>query len=396
MSAAARGTHIMKFTVKDLFSLPVFSGFKLVAGAGGLNNPIETTEMLDFEFVQGAEIKREHVFDGKSITMSSLLFAKDNPSLITDAVKRLHSFNVSCLAYKPALIKELPKEAIDFANANNFPLIEFGGDEFFEDIIISVRQILAAANDITGIEADLARVIKEDMSVREETRLSKKINIRLKKYVRAISIKDSSNASEEQVANLVRRIQGFEKLNKKIACCKYYDSYFIFLSQDEPDQKRFDALFEDAALTFQLDKSNFFCGISSIRSVSDGFGRVIREAFWAKNIALMEGTPVKYYENLGIYKLVAPEIRSPWVTGYMEEYLAPLLTENDELLQTAKTYILCRGNLDAAAEKLYCHKNTIRYRLSKMHELLDPNSNEKEFSENLSIAVKIYMLNQFL
>ena len=31
-----------------------------------------------------------------------------------------------------------------------------------------------------------------------------------------------------------------------------------------------------------------------------------------------------------------------------------------------------------------------------MHELLDPSSNEKEFSENLSIAIKIYMLNQFL
>lgn len=167
----------MKLTVKDLFNLPIFAGFKLVAGAGGLNNPIETTEMLDFEFVQGADMEREHVFDGKSITMTSLLFAKDNPGLITDAVKRLHAFNVSCLAYKPVLIKELPKEAIDFANANNFPILEFGGDEFFEDVILSVRQILTATENINAIETDLARVIKEDMTLKEEAKLCKKINI---------------------------------------------------------------------------------------------------------------------------------------------------------------------------------------------------------------------------
>lgn len=46
--------------------------------------------------------------------------------------------------------------------------------------------------------------------------------------------------------------------------------------------------------------------------------------------------------------------------------------------------------------KLFCHKNTVRYRLSKLHEILDPYSNDKEFHENLSIAVRIYMLSQFL
>lgn len=387
----------MKLTVRDLFKFPVFSEFKLVAGAGGLDKPIETTEILDFEFVQGADMERKHIFNGKSITMTSLLFAKDNPRLITDAVKKLHSLNVSCLAYKTVLVKEIPREAIDFANANDFPLLEFGGDEFFEDIIFSVRQLLADADDITLIEKELSRVIMEDMSPREESRLCKKINIRLKKYLRVVSVRDAFNVSDEQITSLVKKIQGFEKLSKKVACCKYYDSYFILLSQDEPDKNRFDVLFEDTALTFQLDKSKFFCGISSIRKTADGFGKAIREAFWAKNVAVMENSPIRYYEDLGIYRLIAPEINSPQVISYMEEYLEPLLKEkNDELLGTAKSYILCRGDIEKTAEALYCHKNTIRYRLTRMRELLDPHSNEKEFGENLSIAIKIYMLSQFL
>lgn len=386
----------MKLTVKDLFNIPVFSKFKLVAGQGGLDNPVEVAEILDFEFVQGIDIARDQILDGKSIALSSLLFAKDNPNLITDAVKKLHELKVSCMAYKTVLIKELPQEALDFANANGFPILEFGGDEFFEEIIFSVKQALDAAEDIAATETALARVIKQDMSPKEEAKLCKKVNIRFKKYLRAVAIKDSVNSSEEQIVSLVKRMQTSERLSKKVAFCKYSNSYFIILSQDEPDKNRFDALFEDITLAFQIDKSKVFCGISSIRQTSDGFGRVIREAFWAKNVATIENAPMRSFEEIGIYRLVAPEINNPWVIGYMEDYLAPLLSNNSELLHTARVYTLCRGDLDKTAEALYCHKNTVRYRLTRIHELLDRKSNEKEFNENLSIAIKIYMLNQFL
>lgn len=386
----------MKLTVKDLFNISTFSQFKLIAGAGGLHKPVEAAEILDFEFVQGIDISRDHVFDGNSIALTSLLFAKDNPNLIIDAVKKLHELNVSCMAYKTVIIKELPKEVVDFANANDFPLLEFGGDEYFEDIIFSIKQALDEAADISAIESDFVRVIKQDMSLKEEAVLCKKVNIRLKKFIRAVCIKDSLHSSEEQVTAFVKRMQNFEKFSKKAAFCKYYNSYFIILSQDEADKNRFDALFEDITLAFQIDKSKVYCGISSIRQIDEGFGKVIREAFWAKNIATIENAPVRLYEEIGIYRLVAPEINSPWVIQYMKEYLAPLLSGNEELLHTAKVYTLCRGDLDKTAKALYCHKNTVRYRLSKMHQLLDKKSNEKEFNENLSIAIKIYMLNEFL
>ena len=87
----------MKLTVKDLFNISTFSQFKLIAGAGGLDKPVEAAEILDFEFVQGIDISRDHVFDGNSIALTSLLFAKDNPNLIIDAVKKLHELNVSCI-----------------------------------------------------------------------------------------------------------------------------------------------------------------------------------------------------------------------------------------------------------------------------------------------------------
>lgn len=386
----------MKLTVKDLFNIPVLSNFKLVAGEGGLNNPIEVTEILDFEFIQGVDLSRDSVFDGKSLALSSLLFAKDNPSLIVDAVKKLHALNVSCLAYKTVLVKKIPQEAIDFANAHNFPLLEFGGDEFFESIILSVNQELDAGRDIAALEREFSRMISQETTAKEESKLCKKINIGFKKYIRAVSIRDNDHLSDEQIIALVKKMQSFEKINKKASLCKYKDSYFVILSQDEPDKSRFTALLEDILLGLQIDRNSAFCGISSIRSTSDGFGRAVREAFWARNVASIENTKTRFYDEIGIYRLVAPSINSPIVKTYMAEYLAPLLHNNDDLLKTARVYILCRGDLDKTAETLFCHKNTIRYRLSKIHELLDPKSNEKEFNENLSIAIRIYLLHQFL
>ncbi|MBR4999718.1 MAG: hypothetical protein IKY11_02165, partial [Rikenellaceae bacterium] len=61
-------------------------GFKVVAGKKGLSSEILATEILDFEFVQeGVDYRKNKIFEGDSIVLSSLLFAKDEPDLILDA-----------------------------------------------------------------------------------------------------------------------------------------------------------------------------------------------------------------------------------------------------------------------------------------------------------------------
>ena len=58
-------------------------------------------------------------------------------------------------------------------------------------------------------------------------------------------------------------------------------------------------------------------------------------------------------------------------------------------------YIMCSGDVVKTADRLFCHKNTVRYRLAKIQEMVDPKSNDKAFYESLSIAIRIYMLTKF-
>jgi hypothetical protein len=132
----------MAVTIHDVLELDIMKSFKVVAGRGGLSSEILETEILDFEFLQEGQAYREKIFDGDSIVLSSLLFAKDEPELVLDAVKRLMSLNVKALAYKPVFYKQLPQEALDYADEHDFTILEFGHDEFFEPIITSIKELV--------------------------------------------------------------------------------------------------------------------------------------------------------------------------------------------------------------------------------------------------------------
>lgn len=64
--------------------------------------------------------------------LSSLLFAKQEPEYLLNAVKNLIELGASALAYKPVIFKELPEEVLSYAEQQNFPILRFGGDEFLK------------------------------------------------------------------------------------------------------------------------------------------------------------------------------------------------------------------------------------------------------------------------
>ena len=384
----------MSLRVKDLFDIEIFKNFRLVAGEGGLNRPVKTTEILDFEFIQGADMDRKNVFEGESITLTSLLYAIENPQLITDAVRRLNELNVSCMAYKTAVVSQIPEEAIEYANRHNFPILEFGGDEFFEDIIFAVRSEIGAGQDLVETEMALEDMLDSSLSPREVSKFAKRLNQEFKRYVRCVGVM-GEELTQEKVRGLLKTFSRHPKIGQKAAVCKFREGLFIFLTQDTDEVSRFDALLTDVLTVLDLDPSGLHMGFSPVRRLEGQFDKVIREAFWSCIVAGLEERQRKQYDELGIYRFLTSEIGSPNLKAYADDFLAPLMEGEGELLRTAKTYVMCRGDVEATAERLFCHKNTVRYRLSKIQEMAAPSTNEKEFFENLALAIRIHMLLQY-
>ena len=385
----------MAVTINDVLELDIMKGFKVVAGEGGLTGTINGTEILDFEFLQeGTAYRKEKIFEGESIVLSSLLFAKGQPELVLDAVKRLHALNVKALAYKPVFFKELPQDALDYADEKGFVILEFGYDEFFEDIIASIKELVEKDQ-----AADLTETLFEEMLMRkftqEEAEAAKdKINPFLRPETMAVCLR-LEDAGEERLREIIRKGRPDNRLSSKIFVGKCKDKLMVILSQDEEHIGRFRALMEDVKVAYGLTGAEYVEGVSDIRPIAGGIDRVIQQAYWAQTVAEIEGEKTKFYRDLGVYKLIISDIHAASISEYMESYLGPIFDESEkdqELLHTAIEYILAKGDSQATAERLFCHKNTIRYRLGKIQEKLDPTVNEREFYQNLAMAIKIYLL----
>jgi DNA-binding PucR family transcriptional regulator len=80
--------------------------------------------------------------------------------------------------------------------------------------------------------------------------------------------------------------------------------------------------------------------------------------------------------------------KDEWMKKYINDIIQPIINYDEgKLIETAREFIANYGDIIKTAEKMYQHKNTIRYRIQKMKALLDIES-DSEFYEQLSIAIK--------
>ena len=98
---------------------------------------------------------------------------------------------------------------------------------------------------------------------------------------------------------------------------------------------------------------------------------------------------------MGVYQILFPYYKESWMKEYSRRFLGKILEfdrEYDgELFQTIRIYIEQSGDIHAVSEKMHVHKNTIRYRINKVRELLNMEE-DPTFLEQMSLAVRIYEL----
>ena len=84
------------------------------------------------------------------------------------------------------------------------------------------------------------------------------------------------------------------------------------------------------------------------------------------------------YEDIGINKLFLNQETSD-IENYIHEVLAPLQQQKSgELELTLKTYIAENRSVQATAERLHIHSNTLYLRLRKIEDILGVDLNDSE------------------
>ena len=220
--------------------------------------------------------------------------------------------------------------------------------------------------------------------------------------------KANGSASDEALLN------GFNLIQSRVLAffpksiyARLPDSLIVLLSLQLPEDRGREARLRDFRGTLRevlesaLHDARERCGIRFFASAGGWRNRPIlahqsyQEARQAQMI-LKSGISHQdfvFWEQLGGSRMIAILADLEPAQDFCRETLAPLLEEardGEELLHTLLCVEECGGDLGRAAKTLSLHYNTLRYRLRRIHEILDLAAHDGERRFNLSLALRIH------
>lgn len=381
----------MPITVLDIMKLETFREFRLIAGERGLENPIERSGILDYEYEEHFE-KGQFVKD--SFIISSLLFAKDHPEIILDAVKGLLSDQVSGLAIKTIYFSELPETVINFANEHNFPVFLFDkSSAFFEDIITEISDKIRSVDRFELIESKLDTILKKNISKGMIKELALEINRDFKDLHFVVYCKEKKYIDDRKMAVFLERIRKDTVLGEESAIVKYKKGILIIKTVGAEERKKLEAAQRNVLADTMLDNRSYWVGFGRIYSDLEDLDSSVNEALYAATACELENHEIEHFGDIGTYGVLLPNQDSFWMKSFHERVTGPIKGYDKkygaQMFETLSAYVTSGGDIQLAAEILFVHSNTVRYRIGKIKEIIGMERREGLFHEEVFLAMKL-------
>ncbi|MFP3154237.1 helix-turn-helix domain-containing protein [Lachnospiraceae bacterium ZAX-1] len=384
----------MAFTFNELLLIPEMSKAKIVAGMGGQDKEIKGCEI--------AEVARpwEQVYDGTIIFLSGvgLKSAKED---LQQLIKAMESQNgAGLMIQKGEYMKEVPSSVKKLANEKNVVIIEIPSDSKIVKIMYHICNHIFAADQV---DTTMDKVLKEVMYLDYSEAFAAKAQFygysSDHAYVATAVALDADQTDKNSMEQVIYDIKlYFEQFGKKVLYTQEESLLICMLPLENGQeyksylrkniQKVKNQLKEGKQITISIGIGCMFHDIIALK----------RSSMEAKEALKMLHTchkndDVRMYDEMGIYRILFRVQDKRELVRILQLTLGPLLEwdmeyEND-LAGTLELYLLENCNLSKTAETLYVHRNTLKYRIQKIQEILNCDLNDVQTCFNLRLVYKI-------
>jgi sugar diacid utilization regulator len=170
--------------------------------------------------------------------------------------------------------------------------------------------------------------------------------------------------------------------------------YVVIIANREADWAKL-----QAAITGDLPRGTCWLAVGSRYSDAWHVAASYREAQFVANLASSAlsspAVPVLRFDSLGVYRMLSSVTDPAGIEEFMNEQLGPLMDydkkHHSSLLLTLARYFDSGCNYDEAAEALSVHRNTLKYRVKRIGELLGRDPQDGEARLDLHLAIKIWL-----
>jgi sugar diacid utilization regulator len=395
--------------VKDILKLESLKDMKLVGGETGIEKCIEWIYVAEcfedplegIKWLQGGEI----VF----ITGVGM---KSDISALTKLIEGIRDKKgVGLIVNIGKYINSIPKESIETANKLEIPIFTLP----WEVKLVEVSQEISNAIILSRIEENsmkhfLSNILfgNEDL----EPNIIQKANyfgynlegklciciIHIDEFEKFLSLKEVEDHNSAAKIKLTFRkiVRGiFEKYALKLPTIDHEEEIILFYRAEENSMNRFEKALKEIQETLKARVNGL--------SVSIGIGgpyeelkmmkQSLKEARLAVESEKCQGlkNAIRKYKDTGIYRLLFNVEKKEVLENYCYDVLGPILenTNGKEMLLTEvlEMYLSENCNITSTAEKLFMHRNTLKYRIKKIEELL--NCDLRNFEECLKVKMAI-------
>lgn len=365
--------------VRELESIEALHSFQLLSGEGGLSNPMKDVVLLEYESLK----QKTPEYYQEDFIVSTLFYAKDDPTLLLPVVERLIDLGASGLAFKSVYYTALPDAVLELSRDRNFPIFIFN-DLYMEDVILSISDYIRQRHEFSQFEEPLCGILSENYSTGDIQQLCSRMNPGRQKYMCAVYIHASSPESTWSVSmQNVLRMRAARSLAADYRFMQFRRGFFaIYNATQRPVPLAVAAQCRELLQSLGCLEEGLCFGVSNVHEHTEDFHCVIREAFDALVASMAFVQPQTAFSELGIYHMIFPMLRDK--SARQSNYaLMDRLAEYDRvssgiLTSTLKTYARCGYDVQKAAEVMGQHSNTIRYRLKKIADLIGASQNAGE------------------
>lgn len=113
-------------------------------------------------------------------------------------------------------------------------------------------------------------------------------------------------------------------------------------------------------------------GISAPTKALTGLSQAFLQGQCAALMAQKKNSSLFFFDDMGFYKLLLSVNDRDVLTGYVNDTLGSIITYDDQhhtnYLETLYQYLLCDGSIQKIAGVLFCHRNTVNYRVRVLRE----------------------------
>ena len=286
--------------------------------------------------------------------------------------------------------QEFPPEVLDYANKLRFPLFQARWDTPYVDIMRLFANVLLKneqkeTNLITALKNAIYYPANEEAYLNHFERHGFYRNM----YYTMVLVSCHAYSTEKENPIL-------KQLERKLMYSRYRTVVYekqgiLFVLVADEKLEEIQEAFEELC---RRDE-NIYVGIGTrvhrLQDIHESFEHAL-SAYQLTKTAI--DTKILSYDKLGIYKILS-NIKEPDIgEGFIQETLGALLTydadNGTDYLHILQVFFEKECSILHASQALYCHKNTMAYKINKVREILgyDPLLNENR----TRIMISLYLL----